>query len=326
MIPGSLGPIALRGQGAGPVGTAIETHPLVSIVTPSLNQGHFIASALESVRTQDYPRIEHIVVDGGSTDRTLAVLAAQSPPLRWVSQPDPGQSAAINRGFRMAGGQIMSWLNADDMLHPGAVRAVVEAFQADPDAMMVYGQADFTDATGLPVESLRPVEPFNLNRLIDVHAYIVQPAAFVRREALAAVGYVDETLHWSMDWDLWIRIGQRFPVRYMPIPLATVRLHADAKTCRAGVSKLREMHRLVRRHSRRRFPPLLLIQGGGTLYRMARRLVGAPVPMHRPPALVRWVCRRLSRVIETGRFPWERLEPGLRRPGLVGDVSIAERR
>ena len=143
----------------------------------------------------------------------------------------------------MAAGQILSWLNADDVLHPGAVRAVVEEFRSDSEAMMVYGQADFIDATGLPIEPLRHVEPFNLDRLIDVHDYIVQPAAFVRREALAAVGYVDETLHWSMDWDLWIRIGQRFPVRYLPVPLATVRLHAETKTSRAGFSKLREMHR-----------------------------------------------------------------------------------
>jgi len=317
--------MALRSQGAGLASAAIDTHPLVSIVTPSLNQGRFIASAIESVRAQDYPRVEHIVVDGGSTDRTRAVLAGYSPSLRWISEPDAGQSAAINRGFRMAAGQILSWLNADDVLHPGAVRAVVEEFRSDSEAMMVYGQADFIDATGLPIEPLRRVEPFNLGRLIEVHDYIVQPAAFVRREALAAVGYVDETLHWTMDWDLWIRIGQRLPVRYLPVPLATVRLHAETKTSRAGFSKLREMYRIVRRYSRRRFPPLLLIQGGGTLYRMARRLLGAPVPTRQPPALVRWVCRRMDRVIETGRFPWERPDPA-RSPGRLRDVSIAERR
>jgi hypothetical protein len=156
-----------------------------------------------------------------------------------------------------------------------------------------------------------------------VHDYIVQPAAFVRREALATVGDVDETLQWSMDWDLWIRIGRRFPVRYLPVPLATVRLHAQTKTYRAGFAKLREMHRIVRRHSRRRFPPLLLIQGGGTLYRMARRFLGAPDPMRRPPALVRWMCRRMERVIETGRFPWERPDPALQHPGRAPDVSVA---
>jgi glycosyltransferase involved in cell wall biosynthesis len=320
--------MALRNQGAGTpaLSAAVDTPPLVSIVTPSLNQAGFLASAIASVQAQDYPRVEHIVVDGGSTDGTLAVLARHAPSLRWVSEPDAGQSAAINRGFRMAAGQILSWLNADDLLHPGAVRAVVEQFRSDPAAMMVYGQADFVDGSGLPIEPLRRVEPFNLARLVEVHDYIVQPAAFVRREALAAVGYVDETLHWSMDWDLWIRIGQRFPVRYLPVLLATVRLHAQTKTYRAGFSKLREMHRIVRRHSRRRLPPLLLIQGGGTLYRMARRLRGAPGPMRRPPALVRWACRRMERVIETGRFPWERPDPALRRPGRLREVSLAERR
>jgi glycosyltransferase involved in cell wall biosynthesis len=306
--------------------TAVDILPLVSIVTPSLNRGRFIAAAIASVRAQDYPRVEHIVVDGGSTDGTLAVLAAHSSSLRWVSETDAGQSAAINRGFRMAAGAILSWLNADDELHPGAVRAVVEQFRSDPKAMMVYGQADFIDGAGLRVAPLRPVEPFNLERLIEVHDYILQPAAFIRREALGAVGYVDETLHWAMDWDLWIRIGQRFPVRYLPVLLATVRLHPDTKTSRAGFSKLREMHRIVRRHTRRRFPPVLLIQGGGTLYRMVRRLLGTPVSVQEPPALVRWMCRRLERVIETGRFPWERPDPALRRPDPRRPVVIAERR
>src|SRR5262245_23221401 len=255
------GPTVLQNHGAGAPrpSTPTDAHPLVSIVTPSLNRGSFIESAIASVQAQDYPRVEHIVVDGGSTDRTLAVLTEHSASVRGVSEPDAGQSTAINRGFRMAGGQILSWLNADDALHPGAVRAVVEEFRSDPAAMMVYGQADFVDAAGFRIEPLRRVEPFNLARLIEVHDYVVQPAAFVRREALVAVGYVDETLHWSMDWDLWIRIGRRFPVRYLPAPLATVRLHAETKTSRGGFSKLREMHRIVRRHSRRRFPPLLLI-------------------------------------------------------------------
>jgi hypothetical protein len=200
----------------------------------------------------------------------------------------------------VGGGQFLSWRNADDVLRPGAVRAVVEQFRSDPAAMMVYGQADFVDGSGLPIEPLRRVEPFNLARLVEVHDYIVQPAAFVRREALAAVGHVDETLHWSMDWDLWIRIGQRFPVRYLPVLLATVRLHAETKTYRAGFSKLREMHRIVRRHSRRRFRPSLIRAGHALSHGAAP--TGAPDPCAgRPPSPV-----GVASLIETGRFPWER--------------------
>jgi glycosyltransferase involved in cell wall biosynthesis len=297
----------------------------VSIVTPCLDAGRFIAAAIESVRSQDYPDVEHIVVDGGSTDGTLAVLARYAPGLRWISAPGLEQSAAINRGFRIATGGILSWLNADDMLRPGAVRTVVERFRSDPAAMLVYGEGDFVDACGLPIEPLRSVEPFQLDRLIEVHNYIVQPASFVRREALEAVGYLDETLRFSMDWDLWIRIGRRFPVRRIPVSLATVRLHDGTRTSRAGLAKLREMYRLVRRHSGRRFPPVLAIHGGGTVYRLARRILGRPVPTRRPPLPVRWACRVMARVIETGCFPWERSAARLRRPvaepGLL-DVAI----
>jgi glycosyltransferase involved in cell wall biosynthesis len=290
--------------------------PLVSIVTPSLNQGRFIDTAIESVAAQDYPRTEHLVMDGGSTDETLAVLARHSPPLRWVSEPDAGQTAALNRGFRLVSGEIVAWLNADDLLLPGAVSAVVDVFRSDPEVMLVYGNGNFIDAAGRHVEPFRFSEPFNLRRLIEVHDYILQPAAFMRRSALEAVGHLDETLSWCMDWDLWIRIGERFRVRYLPIPLATARLHLDSKTSRAGLAKLSEIHRIVRRRSQRSFPPVLFIHGAGTLYRIGRRLVGQMPPDGAPRGRLRGVARRLvDRIIETGQMPWETARPdaGLRR-------------
>ncbi len=134
------------------------------------------------------------------------------------------------------------------------------------------------------------------------------------------MGYLDETLNWSMDWDLWIRIGRRFPVRYLPTPLAEVRIHPDTKTNQAGLAKLFEMHRIVRRHTRRRVPPVLLIHGGGTLYRMLCQLLGrTPEPAEAPDgarfdSLRRWAHRVMNRVIDTGQLPWERRpDPGLRR-------------
>jgi glycosyltransferase involved in cell wall biosynthesis len=305
------------------------TTPLVSIVTPSLNQGRFIEATIRSVEAQDYSRVEHLVIDGGSRDETLGVLARHAG-LRWVSGPDGGQTQAINRGFRMTSGEILSWLNADDILLPGALSAVVAAFQAAPGAMMIYGDGLLIDEHGRPLEPFRFTEPFNWRRLVEVHDYILQPTAFVRRQALEAVGYLDESLTWSMDWDLWIRIGERFPVHYLPLPLAQARVHADTKTSRAGLSKLLEMHRIVRAHSRRRIPPALIIHGAGTLYRMARRAVGRPADQ---PARVAnrsswspgtWARRWVDRVIETGQLPWERKsDPALRRlhPGPRGHLS-----
>jgi glycosyltransferase involved in cell wall biosynthesis len=308
--------------------------PLVSIVTPSLNQGRFIAETIESVRAQDYPRIEHIVLDGGSQDETAEIVARYRDRLTWISEPDRGQSHAINRGFRMASGEILSWLNTDDRLLPGAVRAVVDGFRADPTVMMLYGDGDLIDAAGRKIWPFRFTEPFNLRRLIEVGDFILQPATFVRREALEAVEYLDEDLHWCMDWDLWIRIGQRFRVRYLPTPLAQARIHPDAKTSRGGFAKIREMHQIIRRHSQRRLPPILVIHGGGALYRLGCRALGRDPnrPMSepgaaRPLSTIPWASRLLDRVLETGRLPWEWTpDPELERPAMAaGSGTIGAR-
>jgi glycosyltransferase involved in cell wall biosynthesis len=295
------------------------TRPLVSIVTPSLNQGRFINGAIESVAAQDYPAIEHLVMDGGSDDETLEILARHSSRLRWVSERDRGQTVALNRGFRLTSGEIVSWLNADDLLLPHAVSAVVDAFRSDPEVMLVYGDGTFIDATGRYVAPFRFSEPFNLRRLIEVHDYILQPAAFLRRSALEAVGYLDETLSWCMDWDLWIRIGERFRVRYLPIPLATVRLHPNSKTSRAGFAKIGEIRRIVGSRSQRGLPPVLFIHGAGTLYRLGRRLIGGGSPEITRRGPLRNLARRLvDGIIETGQMPWEgQPDAAVRRAGLA---------
>ncbi len=295
--------------------------PLVTIVTPSLNQGRFIAETIESVLAQDYPRIEYIVMDGVSRDETRSVAARYADRLTFISEPDNGQTQAINRGFQIASGEILSWLNADDRLLPGAVRAIVDAFRADQGAMLVYGDGDLIDVAGRPLRPFRFTEPFNLRRLVEVGDFILQPAAFFRRAALDAVGRLDEGLHWCMDWDLWIRIGRRLPVRYLPVPLAQVRIHPEAKTSRGGFSKIREMHRIVRRHSRRRLPPILVIHGCGAVYRFGCRALGR-VPYRpmsepgssRPLSTIPWASRLLDGVLDTGRLPWEWTpDPELRR-------------
>jgi hypothetical protein len=135
---------------------------------------------------------------------------------------------------------------------------------------------------------------------------------------LEAVGYLDESLVWCMDWDLWIRIGQRFPIRYLPRRLAQVRIHPETKTSRAGWPKLREMYLIVRRHSGRRAPPVLLIHGGGTLYRRLCAVFGR-LPKRPPPkslfSPVAWGHRWMNYLIETGRLPWElTTDPELQRP------------
>ena len=199
--------------------------PLVSIVTPSLNQGRFIEATIGSVLSQDYPHIEYIVVDGGSTDGTLDVLRRYGGRLQWISEPDGGQAQAINKGFRLTRGEIVAWLNSDDTYLPGAVSAAVEHLTAHPACAMVYGEGYLIDEQGAAIRRFPATEPFDLWKLVYVIDFILQQTTFFRRAALDVVGYLDEDLHWGLDWDLFIRLGKRFPVNYLPREMANLREH-----------------------------------------------------------------------------------------------------
>ncbi len=204
--------------------------PKVSIITPVLNQVEFIETCIQSVLSQDYPHVEYWVMDGGSTDGTLDVIRRYEGKLRWASENDKGQSSAINKGFRLAGGDILSWLNADDLLYPSAVSAVVEAFHQSPEVAVIYGDCDYVDPAG-NVLGAYPARPFDYAALlVRAENYIPQPAAFFRKEVLESVGSLNEDLHYVMDFEYWLRIGARHPMKYLPIKLAALRLQPAAKT------------------------------------------------------------------------------------------------
>ncbi len=225
--------------------------PLVSIVTPSLNQAEFIEETILSVLGQDYPNLEYLVVDGGSGDGTVDVLRRhEGRLLRWTSGPDDGQSDAINRGFAATSGEIIAWLNADDRYMPGAVTAAVEAFAEDPALDLVYGQAVFIDRAGRSLDSVRHGDEWSIGNLINRTNFVQQPAAFFRRTAFEAVGGLDVDLHYVMDYDLWIRLGSRGGVRYLPEVMAEVRMYAETKTQSGGLPRLGEMERMIRRYGR----------------------------------------------------------------------------
>ena len=235
----------------------IDIQPLVSIITPSLNQAAFIEAAIESVLTQDYPQIEYIVIDGGSTDGTLDILRRYGDRVRWLSEPDAGQSDAINKGFRLARGEIVAWLNSDDVYLPQAVSRAVRELQDHPQSALVYGQAEEIDRAGRVIGPCEYVEPFDLHRLIHCFDYIVQPATFFRREAFVDVGGLDSSLHYCMDYDLWIKLALRYPVQYLPVMLARARLYPETKTASGGMERLDELERMIRRYGRRRVPAFL---------------------------------------------------------------------
>jgi glycosyltransferase involved in cell wall biosynthesis len=228
----------------------MEDVPLVSIVTPSLEQGRFIEDAIRSVLEQDYPRIEHIVVDGGSKDETLDVLAAH-PDLTWVSEPDEGQADAVNKGFRMAHGEIFGWLNADDAYLPGAVSAAVAALRST-EAGLVHGGWRQIDEGGATIRDIAPV-PYDHGAELNDRNAVCQPGAFFTREAFETVGGLDTSLRYAMDYELWLKLGARFPVTHVDKVLGAYRLHPASKTVAETSGFWAETVRASRAHGGRRF-------------------------------------------------------------------------
>lgn len=242
--------------------------PLVTIVTPSFNQGRFIRATIESVLSQDYPHIEYIVMDGGSTDNTANVVREYAGRLIWVSEKDRGQAHAINKGFRMAKGEIVAWLNSDDLLLSGAVSHAVRAFGEHPDVGAVYGEGYLIDRDGKVTSRFPATEPFNLWKLVYLSDYILQQTVYFRKTVLDEVGDLDESLYWGMDWDILIRIGKKYPMHYIPEYMGALREHDEAKTFSGGAARFRELARVMRRHGKLRYPPGYITYGLDTLERL----------------------------------------------------------
>jgi glycosyltransferase involved in cell wall biosynthesis len=227
-----------------------------AIVTPSYNTGPHLRAAVNSVVEQDYPHVDYVVMDGGSTDGSVEVLNSFGPRLTWVSERDRGQSDAINRGFARTTGDVLGWLNSDDTYAPGALRAAAEYLAAHPDVAMVYGDADFIDASGNRIGRCAHVEPvFRRRRLLHYCDFVVQPAAFFRRSAFEAVGGLDPSLNWAMDYDLWLKFAAAgYKVAYLPRVLANYRWLGDSKSAAGGWGRLEEVDGVARRHGARRTP------------------------------------------------------------------------
>jgi glycosyltransferase involved in cell wall biosynthesis len=226
--------------------TLSEQWPTITVVTPSFNQGKFIGETIESVLGQGYPRVEYIVVDGGSTDGTQDVLRRYDGRVRWVSERDRGQADAVNKGVAMGHGEIIGWLNSDDTYAPGALERAARVCAARPDVAVVYGDADHVLEDGAHYGPY-PTAAFNYQRLAE-RCFICQPAAFIRRRAFDAVGGVDVDLRFCMDYDLWIRLGRQHRFVYLGEVLAQSRLHAGGKTLGSSRAMIEEIMATVKQH------------------------------------------------------------------------------
>ena len=243
----SRGPVVIRSPAWN--GWKMESDPAesslkVSIVTPSFNQCQFIERALLSVAKQQVKDIEHIVIDGGSTDGTVDVLTRFKPAVRWISEKNEGQSHAVNKGLQAATGDIIGWLNSNDIYYPSAVRRVTAFFETHPEVDIVYGMADHIDIDDRPFEAY-PTEPWDLEQLHN-SCFICQPALFFRRRVIEQHGLLDESWHYCMDYEYWLRLGRaglRFS--FLEEKLAGSRLYAEQKTAGSRIKVISEINDML---------------------------------------------------------------------------------
>ncbi len=234
-------------------------HPLVSVITPSFNQARFLRQTIESVLSQDYPNIEYIIIDGGSTDGSLEIIQKYEDRLaHWESIPDQGQTDAINKGFARANGKYLAWLNSDDIYQPGAVAEAADYLESHPDVGLVYGDCSFINAEGEKIGDF-PAAQTDYQHLRQGYVHIPQQSAFFRADLWHRVGPLDPTFYFAMDYDLWVRLAKESLITYLPgRDWASFRLHGDAKTIAADARCWPEMLKVHFREGGSWFSPIVM--------------------------------------------------------------------
>ena len=223
--------------------------PRITVVTPSFNQGQFLERTIRSVLDQEYPNLEYFVMDGGSTDGSVEIIQRYADRIDfWASQPDGGQAAAINAGWRRATGEILCWLNSDDYYLPGTLNLVGRYLSEHPDTAILYGSCERVDANGRRSGYLGMA--FSRRALLYSHQIVPQPSAFFSRSAVGDAAPLREELVYSFDYDLILRIARsNRPIVYVDRPLAAFTVHRDAKTTRHRDLAKRETHLVRRRYA-----------------------------------------------------------------------------
>jgi glycosyltransferase involved in cell wall biosynthesis len=213
----------------------------VSIITPTYNRAGYLAETIDSILGQDYPRIEYIVLDDGSTDATPEVLARYGSRIRWEAHPNMGETRTVNRGFSLAQGDIVAVVNSDDPLLPGAIRAAVDALRNRPDALVAYPDWLTIDANSKVLRTIQ-VPDYDYAFMVRRFCCIVGPGAFMRRRAVERVGGRDSGYRFVADFDFWLRLGLLGPFARIPRVVATFRVHPDSTSVMQRGRAMAEEH------------------------------------------------------------------------------------
>ena len=220
--------------------------PKVSIITPSFNQGIFLEETIRSVLLQDYPNLEYIIIDGGSTDNSLEIIRKYEKWLAyWVSEKDDGQADAINKGFNISSGKYLGWLNSDDILYPSAISRVINAFDSEPSVDLIYGDIDQGGSFDLEVQSLNGQQIEFSEMLRSLRVPIPQQGSLWRRSVIERVGNLDARWHVVLDREFYIRVAESCKIRYLNCKLGFFRNHEYSKSIsliRCWLTELPEMY------------------------------------------------------------------------------------
>jgi len=229
-------------------------YPRISIITPSFNQGRFIKQTIDSILNQNYPNLEYWVVDGGSTDDTVDILKSYGKKINWVSEKDKGQTDAINKGLKRITGDIVAYLNSDDMYLPNTLHTVAEYFMNHADAQWLTGDYFIIDADGKKIQSYVAAYKTMLRRnptfaRLCIANFINQPSTFWSRTLIDEIGFLDEHLRYVMDFDYWMRIIQKYPLHVLPRHLSFFRIHDESKGGSQYGHQFAEEHETVKRYT-----------------------------------------------------------------------------
>lgn len=228
--------------------------PSITVITPSFNQGHFITETIESVLSQDYPNLEYWVIDGGSTDNTVQILKSYGKRIKWVSEKDKGQTHAINKGMKLAQGDIVSYLNSDDVFKSNILHLVGTSFSQEK-CMWITGDYCIINHEGYEIQSFVKeyktfFRNFNSSTILSILNYINQPSTFWKRSLFSEIGYFDEDLRYCMDYDFWLRLSQKYKPLILSQELSSFRIHAKSKGGSQYLQQFKEENKVIQRYEK----------------------------------------------------------------------------